>query len=130
MKQNTTLVIAALFSVFLFSVHLTGDIILGIEKGNWSNLGAFPIFAVWMFGALVLADRRSGRIIMFLGSLLSLAVPILHMRGKGLGVAGRIATSDGAFIFIWTVIALGAVSLFSLMLMAYEMWSIRRGEAR
>ena len=129
MKETKTLVITSLLSILLFTFHLAGDIILGIEKGNTSNLPAFLIFTVWMYGALVLAERRSGHVIMFLGSLLSLAVPILHMRGKGLGVAGRIATSDGALFFIWTIIALGTTALFSVVLSARGLWRLRRGEA-
>jgi hypothetical protein len=130
MNHRITLTITSLLSILLFTVHLTGDIILGIEKGDLSNLPAVPIFAVWMYGALVLAERRSGLVIMLLGSLLSLAVPILHMMGKGLGVGGRIPTSNGAFLFIWTVIALGVTALFSFILSARGLWSLRRGEAR
>ena len=129
MKHRTTLIITSLLSILLFTFHLTGDIILGTEPGTISNLTAVPIFAVWLYGALVLSERRSGLIIMLLGSLLSLAVPILHMRGKGLGVAGRIATSNGAFWFIWTVITLGILALFSLMLSARGLWMLRRGKA-
>jgi hypothetical protein len=47
---------------------------------------------------LVLAERRSGYVIMLLGSLLGLAVPVLHMTGKGVG--GEIAQSRGVFFLI------------------------------
>lgn len=130
MNQRIPLMITSLLSILLFTFHLTGDIILGIEPGTLTNITAVPIFAVWMYGTLVLGERRSGHVIMLLGSLLSLAIPILHMRGKGLGVAGRIATSNGAFFFIWTAIAIGVTALFSVFLSARGLWLLRRGEAR
>jgi hypothetical protein len=80
---------------------------------------------VWLYGALVLAERRSGYVIMLLGSLLSFAVPILHMKGKGVGVASGIANSSGGFFFIWTLIALGVTGLFSLILSVRGLWSLQ-----
>jgi len=62
----------------------------------------------------VLAGRRSGYVIVLLLSLIGLLVPVLHMRGKGLG--GAIAQSSGAFFFIWTMIALGVTALISVIL--------------
>jgi hypothetical protein len=125
MKEDAILTVTSLLAVLLFTFHVADDIVRGIEPGNLSNLPAVPIFAVWLYGTLVLAGRRSGYVIMLLGSLLSLAVPILHMRGKGLGVAGRIATSDGALFFIWTVIAIGVAALLSVVLSARGLWRTR-----
>ncbi len=122
MKHNVMLTTTSLLSILFFTLHVAGDIVRGIEKGNISNLPAVPIFAVWMYGALVLAGRRSGYVITLLGSLLSLAVPILHMRGTGLG--GEIAKSDGGFFFIWTIIALGVTALFSVILAVQGLWSL------
>jgi hypothetical protein len=89
-----------------------------------SNLTAVPIFVVWLYGTLVLAGRRSGYVIMLLGSLLGLAVPVLHMKGKGVGVASNIANSSGGFFFIWTIIALGVTALFSVILSVRGLWSL------
>lgn len=127
MKHNAMLTITSLLSILLFTFHLTDDIIRGFEKGGVSNLTAVPIFVVWLYGTLVLAGRRSGYIIVLLGSLLSLAVPVLHMKGKGVGVASGIANSSGGFFFIWTLIALGVTALFSVLLSARGLWSLRRG---
>src|SRR5271170_4173589 len=60
-----------------------------------------PILVVWLYGTLVLAEKRSGYVIILLGSLLGLLVPIIHM--KGAGVSDAIAKSSGAFFFIWTL---------------------------
>jgi hypothetical protein len=64
----------------------------------------------------VLAERRSGHVIMLLGSLLAVAVPVLHMRGVGVG--GAFAKSSGAFLFIWTLFALGVTGTFCVILSA------------
>jgi hypothetical protein len=124
MKQNLSLTITSLLSILFMTFHLTDDIVRGFEKGGVSNLIAVPILVVWLYGALVLAGRRSGYIIILLASLLGLLVPVLHMTGKGVG--GEIAQSSGAFFFIWTMIALGVTALISVVLSVRGLWSLRR----
>jgi hypothetical protein len=124
MKHNLTLTITSLLSILFFTFHLADDIVRGFEKGGVSNLTAVPIFVVWLYGTLALAERRSGYVIILLGSLLSLAVPVLHMKEKGVGVASGIADSSGGFFFIWTIIALGVTALFSVILSARGLWSL------
>jgi hypothetical protein len=119
------LTITSLLSVLLFTVHLTDDIIRGTEPGGVNNLiGGSVIMVVWLYGALVLTERRSGYIIMLLGSVLSFGVPVLHMRGKGVGVASKVATYSGVFRFIWVLIALGVTGLFSAVLSAHGLWRL------
>jgi hypothetical protein len=124
MKQNAILTIASLLSVLLLTFHLADDIVRGFEKGGVSNLTAVPIVVVWLYGALVLAGRRSGYIITLLGSLLSLMVPVIHMKGKGVGVASSIANSSGGFFFVWTLLALAVIGLFSVILSVRGLWSL------
>lgn len=130
MKRDAMLTAASLLSVLLFTLHLADDIVRGIEPGTLSNLTALPVCVVWLYGALVLAGRRSGYVIMLLGALLGLGVPVLHMRGTGVGVGGPVAGSDGAFFFIWTLIALGVAALFSLVLSARGLWRPERSPSR
>jgi hypothetical protein len=130
MKHTVMLTITSLLSILFFTFHLAGDIIRGFEKGGIWNLTAVPIFVVWLYGTLVLAERRSGYIIILLGSLLGLCVPVLHM-GMGKGLGGVMSKSgEGAFFFIWTIIALGVTSLFSVILSVRGLWSLRRGQSR
>lgn len=124
-KLRVALTVASLLSILLFSLHLTDDIIRGYEKGGTWNLSAVLIFTTWLYGTVALAGRRSGYVIVLLASVLSLAVPILHMRGRGVGVAGPVAKSDGAFLFIWTLIAIGVTALFSAVLAARGLWRLR-----
>jgi hypothetical protein len=88
MKHNVMLTIASLLSILFMTFHLTDDIIRGMEKGGVSNLVAVPILVLWLYGTLVLAERRSGYVIILVGSLLGLAVPVIHMLGKGVGGRG------------------------------------------
>ena len=97
MKHNTMLTIASLLSILFGTFHLTDDIIRGWLSGTATNLAAVPVCVVWLYGTLVLAERRSGYVIVLLGSLLSLAIPVLHMMGKGVMHGSRVANSSGAF---------------------------------
>src|SRR5215203_424794 len=114
MKLNTQLTIASLLSIFFLSFHIADDIVRGFEKGGLSTFNAVLIMVVWLYGTLMLTGRRSGYIITLLFSLLGVGVPILHLKGKGVG--GDFAKSSGAIFFIWTLLAIGATSLFSVIL--------------
>jgi len=129
-KRNTMLTIASLLSILLMTFHLADDINRGMEKGGVSTLVAVPILVVWLYGTLVLAERRSGCVIILLGSLLGLAVPVIHMMGKGVGIGSNIANSSGAFFFVWTLLALGVTALFSVILSVRGLWSPQWGQSR
>ena len=120
MKQNVALTIASLLSVLFMTLHLADDIVRGMEPGTLFDLILLPILAVQLVGTLVLAGRRSGYAMILVVSLLDLIVPVVHMRGAGVG--GKIAGSNGAFFFIWTLLALGVTALFSVMLSARGLW--------
>ena len=126
MKHSVMLTIASLLSILLLTFHLSGDIIRGMEKGGISNLIAVPILVVWLYGTLLLAERRSGYVIVLLGSLLALGVPVIHMKGAGVGAQVARAPSGG-FFFVWTTIALGVTALFSIILSARLLWSPQWG---
>ena len=122
------LTIASLLSILFGTFHLADDIDRGMSPGGLPNLIGVVICVVWLYGTLVLAERRSGYVITLLGSLLGLVVPVIHMKGAGVG--GAIAKSSGAFFFIWTLLALGVTALFSVILSARGLWSLQRGQSR
>jgi len=126
MKQNVMLTISSLLSILFMTFHLTDDVVRGMEPGGVKNLIGVFILVVWLYGTLVLAERRSGHIIILLGSLLGSAVPVVHMTGAGL-VGGKIANSSGIFFWVWTLIALDVTALFSVILSARGLWSLIRG---
>ena len=127
MKQSTVLAITSVLSILLFTLHLTDDIVRGFENGGVNNLIAVPILVIWLYGTVVLAERRSGLVIVLLGSLLGSLVPIIHFKVAGGVAGGSVAHSGGAFFFVWTLIALGVTALFSVLLSARELWRLRRG---
>ena len=125
MKQNLLLSITSVLSILLMTFHLADDIVHGFEGGA-ATLFALPVLAVWLYGALALADRRSGCVIMLLGSLLGMLVPVLHLTGTRIG---EIASSSGGFFFLWTLIALGVTALISAILSLRGLWNLRRTTA-
>jgi hypothetical protein len=119
MKPNFMLTVASLLSILLMTFHLTDDIVRGMEPGTLSSLIAVPILVVWLYGTLVLAEKRSGYVIILLASLLGLLVPVIHMKGAGVGV---IANSSGGLFFIWTLLTLWVTALFSVILSVHGLW--------
>ena len=123
MKHNVMLTTASLLSILLVTFHLADDIVRGMEPGTLPDLAGVLILVVWLFATLVLAERRSGYVIVLLGSLLGAAVPVFHMKGAGVG---EIAKSSGGFFFVWTLLALGVTALLSVILSVRGLWRLRR----
>ena len=128
MTQKGTLTITSLLSVFLFQLHWVDEVARGIETAGVSALGGVLILVVWLYGTVVLGDRRSGHIIMVLGSILGFGVLVIHMRG-GTRRRQDPANSSGAFFCVWTLIMLGVMSSVSAILSARGLWSLR-GQSR
>jgi hypothetical protein len=125
MKNSVMLTITSLLLVLFLTFHVADDIRRGFEPGGLSNLvGTVLITVVWLYGILVLAERRSGYIIMLLLSLFSLVVPYVHMKGRGVGVTSKIPNFSGHFFFVWTLIAIGVLGLFSVILSARGLWNL------
>ena len=112
-KPKVLLTVMSLLSILLVSIHVTDDIVRGYEKWGFEKLSFVLILVVWLSGTLLLAERRSGHVIMLLGGLLAAIMPAAHMRGTGAFVK-----SSGAFFFIWTLFALGATGTLSVILAA------------
>ena len=125
MKPNLMLTITSLLSILLMTLHLTSDAIhasVGTPEAGGSPLIAVPVLAVWLYGTLMLAERRSGYIIMLVGSIIAIGMPVLHVIGPGGIFHGQIARSSPAFLFVWTFHALGVIGMFSLILAARGLW--------
>jgi len=119
MTDSTLLIRTSLLSVVLFVFHITGDIAMGYEKG--SVLPVIPIAVVFLYGALVLGERRSGHVIMLLGGLASAAMPVLHWK------LAQVANSGSAgFFFVAIVLAMGVTGLFGFILAVQGLWSMSR----
>jgi hypothetical protein len=104
--------------------HLTGDILFKMSPAGLSNLFAVFIFVVLLCGTLLLTGRRAGYIIIFVGSVLALVIPVIHMKGTRGVIGGEIGTSGQAFLFVWTLLALGVTATFSIILSARALLSL------
>ena len=107
--------VSSLLSILFVTLHIAEDIVRGFEPGGFKSFNGVLTMVVWLYGTLALSERRSGYVIMLLGSLLGVLVSLAHMRGAGL-VGGRIAGSSGMLFWVWTILALGVTSVFSVIL--------------
>src|SRR6185503_6692299 len=104
MRNSVMLAVTSVLAALLFLIHWADDVVRGLDTVNPTNVGGFLILSVWLFGPLVLPDRRSG--------LASAAFP----------------KSIGAFRFIVTLYALGAAGTFTMILAARGLWNLRSGQ--
>jgi hypothetical protein len=127
MKRSVILTIASLLSILFGTVHLADDIDRGMSPGGLSNLVGVVILVVWLYGTLVLAERRSGYVIILIASLLLMGVPVIHMRGVGIGFGTH---RSGGFFFVWTLLAMGVTALFSVIVSARALWNQEWGRSK
>jgi len=118
MKHNVMLTVASLLTLLLTMIHLTQDI---MREADATNMIPIPVvvFAVWLYGTLMLSDRIWGYIIMLFGGLIGAAMIILHSK------AGVISNSRG-FFFVWTLFALSTTGWFTMILSARGIWTTLR----
>ena len=126
MNNNGLLRITSLLSLVLLTLHVTDDIVRGISKAESSNI-ALVVLVIFLYGTLVLAERPSGHVIMFIVGLLAAAIPVMHMRGTHYP---EIARSAGGFFFVWTLWALAALGGVTMILSLRALWRLRRGRTR
>src|SRR5437868_15451679 len=122
MKQTAILTTTSLLSILFLTLHITDDIVRGISKAEPSNIALF-VLVVFLYGTLVLAERRSGHVIMLLVGLFAAAMPVMHIRGAHYS---EIAKSAGGFFFVWTLWALGGLGGVTIMLAARGLCNLRR----
>jgi hypothetical protein len=120
-KHNALLTVTSLLSILLLSIHVTLDIVRGVDKWGPPSLVAVLILVVLLYGTLVLAERRSGLVIMLLGGLFAAAMPVIHWRVN--------MTKPNTFLFIWILFALGATGTLSVILAARGLRSQRADAA-
>ncbi len=127
MSRERLLTIISVLSIVLLSLHFVDDIVRRISPPGADNLGAVLILLVWLYGTLMLSGRRVGYAIMLLGGLFAAAMPVVHMTGKSYP---EIAVSSGGFFFTWSLVMLGVIGLFSVILAARCLWNPEWGEPR
>jgi hypothetical protein len=125
-KPNT-LTVASLLSIVLVPFHVAGDIAYGLDRGGSGIVFiVVPILLVMACGTLLLAERRLGYVIMFLGGLVALGMPIIHRNN---GFTEAVAKQPGGIFFIWTLAALGVTGGLAMILSVRGLWNLRSRRA-
>ena len=123
------LVVTSVLSIALVVLHVSDDIVRGFEPGGLKHIQTLLTMGVWLWGTLALSGRRSGYIVMLLGSVLGILVSIAHMRGPGY-VGGRVANTDGMLLWVYTQLILGVIATASAVLAAQGLWRLRRSRVK
>jgi hypothetical protein len=118
MKHNVMLIVASLLTLLLTIIHLTQDV---MRQADGTNMIPIPVvvFAVWLYGTLMLSDRIWGYIIMLLGGLIGAGMIIAHSKGG-------VISNSGGFFFVWTLFALSTTGWFTAILSARGIWTTLR----
>lgn len=114
MKQKVALIVASLLSLVLMTFHMTHDV---LRQAEGAVLYPIPvaIFALWLYGTLVLPDRVWGYVIMLFGGLFGAGMIVVHSKGLVVGKAG-------GFFFVWTLFALSTTGWVTMILSARGLW--------
>lgn len=113
MKPRDTLPIVSLLSAVLLSLHISQDIVLGLDPAGLNHLVGVSILLILVCGATVLRKRLLGRIIMLLGGIMAAGMLPLHMRH---GFRPELLRKDGILMFVWVLYLLGVNGAFSMVL--------------
>jgi hypothetical protein len=105
-KQRDLLSVTSILSMLLLALHISQDIVFGLDPAGLHHLVGVAILLVVVCGAVLLRERPSGKVIMLLGGVLAAGMLPLHMR-NGL---------RGALLFIWTLYVLGVTGGLSVIL--------------
>jgi hypothetical protein len=118
MKRNVMLTVVSLLTLLLTIVHLTQDVML---KADGAVKYPIPvvIFALWLYGTLMLSDRMWGYVIMLLGGLIGAGMIVVHAKDG-------VVSNSGGFFFAWTLFALSTTGWFTMILSAQAIWTTIR----
>lgn len=115
MKHSAMLIVASLLSLLLSMIHLSQDVMRQAE-GAVKYPIPVVIFAVWLYGTLMLSDRIWGYVVMLLGGLIGAAMIVVHSKG------GVVSKSADLF-FVWTLFALSTTGWFTAILAGRGIWT-------
>ena len=124
MTNRTLLIITSLIAAVLGTLHISDDIVRGIDSGGPETYTGMLIVVGWLYATLVLTNRRWGLVVILLLAIGGAAVPYLHMRNGLAG--GRIANTSGMLLWVWTLFMLGVTAMLSVALSIRELWTLRR----
>ena len=116
------LTITSLLLVLLLTFHMSGDIVYGWEPGGVANLvGTVLISVVWLYGTLVLFERRSGNHHLLLSALF-IGRPVHSHEGERCRLRHTASHTSRHVFFRLTLLAIACSSLLRHPLSA-RLWT-------
>jgi hypothetical protein len=113
MTESDLLSRTSILSVLLLALHISQDIVFGLDRAGLNHLAGVAILLLMVCGAVLLRHGRLGLVIMLLGGMMAAAMLPLHMRN---GLRPEFLEKSGALLFIWTLYVLGVNGTFSVVL--------------
>lgn len=113
MKPNDLLASLSLASVPLLALHISQDIVFGLDRAGLNHLVGVAILLLVVCGTLLLRNHALGLLIMLLGGVMAAGMLPLHMRN---GLRPEFLERSGALLFIWTLYLLGVMGTFTIIL--------------
>jgi hypothetical protein len=121
-KPDSLLRATSVLSALLLSLHISQDIVLGLDPAGLNHLVGVGILLVIVCGAVLMPDRVIGKVIMLLGGVMALGMLPIHMRH---GMRPELLEKSGALLFVWTMYVLGVNGAFSIILAVRALWHRR-----
>ena len=122
MKRDVELTVLSLLSLLFLTFHMTHDV-LRQAVGAVAYPIPVAVFALWLYGTLMLSGRVSGYVVMLFGGLIGAGMIVVHSHGVVVG-------KSGGFFFVWTLFALAATGWVTMILAARGLWSAFRARRR
>jgi hypothetical protein len=117
-KQSDLLSVTSILSVLLLALHISQDVVYGLDPAGLHHLFGVAILVVVVCGAVLLRERTSGKVIMLLGGGLAAGMLPLHMRH---GMRPEFLAKSGTLLFVWILYLLGVTGAFSVILAILEL---------
>lgn len=113
MKQNELLSVVSILSVLLLALHISQDVVFGLDPAGLHHLFGVAILVLVLCGAVLLRERTSGKVIMLLGGVMAAGMLPLHMRN---GLRPEFLEKSGALLFVWMLDVLAVIGAFTVIL--------------
>lgn len=117
-KHNVVLTVSSLLTLLFMTFHMTHDVIRQAEGSVKYPIPVF-VFALWLYGTLMLSDRVWGYVVMLFGGLVGAGMIVVHSHGMVVG-------KSGGFFFIWTLFAVATTGWVTMILSVRGLWTTFR----
>jgi hypothetical protein len=123
-NERSWLTWISVLGVFLFIVHWSQDVALGIDRVGLQSYGGVAICLAWLLSATILREYGWGRVLLVLFSGLAAAMPALHLKGTRIA---EIARGDGGLAYLVVMFTLAVAAALATVLAMRELVRLRRG---